>query len=37
MSAITILRIEDDSAKPIEITDGKTVIGRGPFLQVNIV
>lgn len=34
MSLINIIRVGDSNAKPIAISDGKTVIGRGPFLQV---
>jgi len=34
MSAISIVRIEAGAAAPISIEEGKTTIGRGPFLQV---
>ncbi|WAR19844.1 APLF-like protein, partial [Mya arenaria] len=34
MSAINIFKLENGDSKPISIDEGKTVIGRGPFLQV---
>ncbi|KAH3845384.1 hypothetical protein DPMN_087663 [Dreissena polymorpha] len=34
MSAISIVKLDDSNTQPITIEEGKTVIGRGAFLQV---